>query len=82
MPTSKSTFSLGAESIKNINRLARSWRASKTEVVRRALQQAAERNATPSVEEKLAALKALQKSMRERGVDFDAWQKAICDGRR
>ena len=32
--------------------------------------------------ERIAALHALQKSLKDRGVDFDAWKKAIKDGRR
>lgn len=82
MPSaSKATYSLDAASLERLNRLARRWQVSKTEVIRRALSKADQPEvATP--EERIAALHALQKSLKARGVDFDAWQKTIRAGRR
>lgn len=81
MPTLKSTFSLDEVSIQKLKRLARKWQVSKTEVLRRALAQADAADA-PSVQERLAALHRLQRKFKAKGVDFDAWQKTIRDGRR
>ena len=83
MPSAtKATFSLDATSITRLQTLAQKWQVPKTEVLRRALKKAVEHEETPSAEGKIAALRALQKDLKERGVDFDAWQKAIRDGRR
>jgi hypothetical protein len=81
MATSKSTFSLDLESLDRLNRLSRHWQVSKTEVLRRALARA-ERSDVPSAEERIAALRRLQRKLKAKGVDFGAWKKAIRDGRR
>lgn len=83
MPSAtKSTYSLDTSTLATLNRLAQQWQVSKTEVLRRALQQAAEREQSISPEEKIAALHSLQKELQEAGVDFAAWQKTIRTGRR
>lgn len=82
MPSAtKATYSLDAVSLKRLQRLARRWQVSKTEAIRRALAKADEADG-PSAEERIAALHSLQKSLKERGVDFDAWQQTIREGRR
>lgn len=82
MPGStKSTFSLDADSIVRLKRLALRWQVSKTEAVRRALSQAEAAN-QPTAEEKIAALHELQASLKRRNVDFDEWQRVMRDGRR
>lgn len=81
MAATKSTFSLDARSVHTLERLAKRWQVSKTEVVRRAIRKAEETD-TPTVEERLAALRSLQNSMERKKVDFEAWKKVIRDGRR
>lgn len=82
MPVTKSTYSLDAESLKKIRLLARTWQVSKTEVLRRALRAAAERELPMPAEKRIAALHALQRDLRERGVDFDKWKRDTRRGRR
>lgn len=77
----KSTYSLDTSTLATLNRLAQRWQVSKTEVVRRALREAAERE-TISPEERIAALHALQRSLAAKKVDFKKWQQTIKDGRR
>ncbi len=82
MPSAtKSTYSLDAVSLERLRRLSRRWQVSKTEVLRRALTQAAENDA-PSPEERVAALRELQRRTEESRIDLKKWQKAIKDGRR
>lgn len=77
----KSTFSLDPVTIERLNRLAHRWQVSKTEVLRRALNQA-ETADTPSPQERINALRELQRITKERGIDLDKWQQTIKDGRR
>jgi DNA repair photolyase len=81
MPATKSTFSLDLESLERLNRLSRLWQVSKTEALRRALTRA-EQSAAPSAEERIAALHRLQRKLKAKRVDFEAWKKTIRDGRR
>ncbi|CAN5501546.1 hypothetical protein BH18VER1_BH18VER1_07810 [soil metagenome] len=82
MPTAtKSTFSLDPVSLERLNRLARRWQVSKTEVLRRALT-AADIPVGPTPEERIAALHELQRLTRERGIDIEKWKRTIKDGRR
>jgi hypothetical protein len=77
----KSTFSLDPATIDRITDLSERWQVSKTEVLRRAVRQADERVALDA-EQRIAALHRLQKSLKDRKVDFNKWKKAINDGRR
>ncbi len=82
MPSaSKATYSLDAASLERLARLSQRWQVSKTEVLRRALTQAAE-NDEPSPAERIAALRELQRMTKESGIDLEKWQKTIKDGRR
>jgi DNA repair photolyase len=82
MPSvTKATYSLDATSLDRLQRLARRWQVSKTEVLRRALRQAAETDA-PSRAERVAALHRLQQMTKERGIDLKKWRQTIKDGRR
>jgi len=82
MPSaSKSTYSLDAPTLATLNRLARRWQVSKTEVLRRALRQAAEKEAI-SPAERIAALHELQRWVAEKRIDLKEWQRTIKDGRR
>ena len=82
MAAVKSTYSLDHNTLKKLRQLARSWQVSKTEVVRRAISAAAERELPVPWEKRMVAIDALRKSMRTRGVDFEKWKRDIRRGRR
>ncbi|HMG04957.1 MAG TPA: ribbon-helix-helix protein, CopG family [Chthoniobacterales bacterium] len=83
MPSAtKATFSLDAASIARLQALAQKWQVPKTEVLRRALQQAAENEETLSPQEKIALLHRLQTHFAESGVDFERWKRDTKKGRR
>jgi acyl-CoA reductase-like NAD-dependent aldehyde dehydrogenase len=83
MAAVKSTYSLDPQSLRRLNRLAKEWQVSKTEVLRRALKQAAEERKPPmSAEKRLAILRSLQDDLRRRKVDFGAWKRTIALARR
>ncbi len=82
MTTVKSTYSLDEDTLKKLQALARTWRTSKTEVLRRAIRAAAERELPRPIEERVAALRALRRNLRERKVDFDKWMRDTRRGRR
>ncbi len=77
----KSTFSLDVASLERLKRLAQRWQVSKTEVLRRALSKAEESD-TPTPEERIAALHALQEKFADAGVDFEKWKRDIKRARR
>lgn len=77
----KTTYSLDAATLNKLKKLAQRWQVSKTEVLRRALTRAVEAD-MPPVEERLAALRELQRRLKARGVDFDKWKRDIKDARR
>ncbi len=77
----KSTYSLDAASLARLQRLSHRWHVSKTEAIRRALAKAEESD-RPSVEDRIAALRELQRMTKERGIDLEKWQQTIRDGRR
>ena len=75
-PNTKATYTLDEESSHALATLAQHWNITESEALRRALLQAASRyGPVLSPEERLAALDRLQKSLAERGVDFDAWAR-------
>jgi len=75
MALTKATYSLDRETLKRLQQLARTWQVSKTEVVRRAIRSAAERELPIPWDKRLEALRALRASMQARGVDFKKWQR-------
>lgn len=76
VPNAKSTYTLDDASADALATLAQHWNMTESEALLRALLQAASRcGPTLSPEERLAALDRLQKSLAERGVDFDAWAR-------
>ena len=77
MASVKSTYSLDRETLKQLQQLARTWQVPKTEVVRRAIRSTADRELPVPWEKRLAALRSLRKSLRDRGVDFDKWQRDL-----
>ena len=82
MATVKSTYSLDQESLKKLHQLARIWQVSKTEVLRRAISAAAERELPIPWQKRMAALDGLRESLHARGVDFEKWKRDIRRGRR
>jgi hypothetical protein len=83
MPSAtKATYSLDPETLEKLNRLSHRWQVSKTEALRRALHQAAAREATLSAPQKMALLHKLQKQFAEAGVDFKRWKRDTRRGRR
>jgi hypothetical protein len=83
MPSAtKATYSLDPETLEKLNRLSHRWQVSKTEALRRALHQAAAREATLSAAEKIALLHKLQKQFDAAEVDFDRWKRDTKRGRR
>ncbi len=79
--TIKSTYSLDIPTVRKLERLALLWRVPKSEVIRRAISQAAE-TLQEEAENKIQELIALQKRLKKKGTDFDAWKKQIQDARR
>ena len=70
--TIKSTYSLDVETVRTLESLARRWDVSKSEVLRRAIRAAAEEK-SPRAKRKLEALRQLQASVKQRGIDVAAW---------
>lgn len=80
MPSAtKSNVSLDAASSVRVQALAHKWKVPKTEVLRRALRQAAENEETETLSplEKIVLLRRLQKHFAESGVDFELWKRDI-----
>ncbi len=73
-PNIKAAYSLDDETARALARLARRWNVSESEALRRAICAAAGPE-PKSPSERMAALKKLQDSLKERGVDFDQWQR-------
>ena len=78
--TIKSTYSLDVESVRALEDLARRWRVSKSEALRRAIRSEASRQ--PARGDALAALDQLQASLRSRNVDLEQWAREVESGRR
>jgi predicted transcriptional regulator len=75
MALTKTTYSLDRETLKRLQQLARAWQVSKTEVVRRAIRSAAERELPMPWEKRMEAIRELRKKLQARGVDFEKWQR-------
>lgn len=72
----KSTYSLDVESVRMLEALARHWKVSKSEALRRAIRIAAGSDCE-SHETAVDALERLQSRVRERQVDLSAWEHAV-----
>lgn len=81
IPTIESTFSLDVESVRTLETLAKRWRVSKTEVLRRAIRIAATKG-RPGNDAALSALDRLQNSVRQRQVDASRWVRDLKAERR
>ena len=74
--TIKSTYSLDVETVRTLESLARRWNVSKSEVLRRAIRAVAEEK-SPRAKRKLEALRQLQASVKQRGIDVAAWEREV-----
>ena len=79
--TIKSTYSLDVESVRALEALARRWKVSKSEVLRRAIRIAV-REGDSGNGAALGSLERLQTSLRERQVDVTRWARNVKDERR
>ena len=79
-PTIKSTYSLDLESVHTLEALARDWKVSKSEVLRRAIRVVAQQQ-SPAGSAALNALDQLQTSLRLRNVDLAQWEREVKDER-
>jgi len=71
-PKIKATYSLDVETVRDLERMARQLKISKSEALRRAIRLAAE-NEFPPGEERLAALDELQASLGDSSIDLERW---------
>ena len=79
--TIKSTYSLDVGSVRTLEELARRWKVSKSEVLRRAIRIAAAGDNSGNVAA-LDALDRLQASVRERNANLDQWARDVREERR
>ena len=79
--TIKSTYSLDVETVRALETLAKRWKVSKSEVLRRAVRAAVAGEATREGR-LLAAVDRLQISVRERRMDLECWNKDMNAERR
>ena len=71
--TIKSTYSLDVGTVRTLEGLAHRWNVSKSEALRRAIRDAAERQPSRA-DARLRALRELQESVAARDVDLDLWE--------
>jgi hypothetical protein len=82
-PKIKATYSLDEPTIRALEQIARRWNTSKSEAVRLSILAALQRElGVHPVEEPLAALDALQRSLRLNEDSAQKWQKEAKDERR
>ena len=72
--TIKSTYALDVESVRALDELARRWRVSKSEALRRAIRSEADRRPAAG-SDALRALDQLQAAVRARGIDIARWER-------
>jgi Tfp pilus assembly protein FimT len=80
-PTIKSTYVMDVETSEALERIARRWRVSKSEALRRAIRTAAEQQPSESGEA-LRALDRLQRSLKLTPAKTRAWAQAARRERR
>jgi len=78
----KSTYSLDVQTVQKLEELAAVWNVPKSEVIRRAISQAAQSLHQTTADQKIQALENLQKHFKKKGINFDAWKKQIKEARR
>lgn len=79
--TIKSTYSLDVETVQTLEAMARRWKVSKSEVLRRAIHAAA-KGKMPPTGEALAALERLQASLSLTPEASAEWERASWGERR
>lgn len=79
--TIRSTYALDVETVRSLERLARRWRVSKSEALRRSIQSAASANGSDATD-KLRALEELQRSVALSKSEVKTWQKQARQMRR
>lgn len=79
--TVKSTYALDVETVRALEDMARRWRTSKSEALRRAIRAAAAQ-AAPEALEAIQALDALQESLRLTRTRAESWEREARTERR
>jgi hypothetical protein len=79
--TIRSTYALDAETVRTLDRLARRWRVSKSEALRRAIR-VASAGAAGQPNEALNALDRLQRSLQLNPTRARAWARSVRAERR
>ena len=78
--TVKTTYSLDVRTIEALERMARRWKVSKSEALRRAIREASEKDSEP--EDSIKALERLQASVRLSAGASRRWQNRVRAERR
>jgi translation initiation factor 2B subunit (eIF-2B alpha/beta/delta family) len=76
----KSTYALDLETVRTLERMARSWKVSKSEALRRAIRAAG--SDLPAQEPAIVALDALQRHLRLTPAKAERWVRAARQERR
>ena len=79
--TIKSTYALDVESVRALDELARRWRVSRSEALRRTIRSEANRQPATG-NEALRVLDQLQAAVRARGIDVERWERSARAERR
>jgi hypothetical protein len=79
-PTIRSTYALDVETVRTLERIARRWRVSKSEALRRAIRAAADR--PPGNHDALEALSELQRSLGLSRQQARTWAREARNERR
>ncbi|MGO9257437.1 MAG: ribbon-helix-helix protein, CopG family [Bryobacteraceae bacterium] len=75
----RSTYALDEDTVQRLGNLAKQWNVSKSEALRRAIRMA---DAQLPADDRLAALRALQASMRLSGKAAEEWVRRVRRERR
>lgn len=78
--TIKSAYALDVRTVRMLEGLARRWNVSKSEALRRAIRNAADRQPLRA-DGRLRALRELQESVAARQVDLDVWERQARENR-
>jgi predicted transcriptional regulator len=81
IPTIKGTYSLDVETVRELDAMARRWNVSKSEALRRAIREAAAREASGQ-NDALAALDEIQRDLRLTSARAAGWTKRVRSERR
>jgi len=83
IPKIKATYSLDAETVEMLERLALRWKTSKSETLRRLIRRGGGEEVTADdAARKIAALKGLQKATRLTAQDAERWMTSVRSERR